>query len=76
MAFIHHNPFSVLQSVMVAGVKIIFLLTILSASQAAPVYKLKYINILTNATVTISYPMGTELASTALRFVVVFQNCI
>ena len=52
-----------------AGAKIIFLLTILLATQAVPAYKLKYFNVLTNATVTISYPMGTKFASTALRFV-------
>ena len=51
-----------------AGTKIIFLLTILLALQAVPAYKLKYFNVLTNDTVTISYPMGTKLAS-ALRFV-------
>ena len=52
-----------------AGTKIIFLLTILLALQAVPAYKLKYFNVLTNDTVTISYPMGTKLASAALRFV-------
>ena len=51
-----------------AGAKFIFLLTILLAPQAVPAYKLKYFNVKTNATVTISYPMGTKLAS-ALRFV-------
>ena len=58
-----------LLSVEMAGAKIIFLLTILLALQAVPAYKLKYFNVLTNATVTISYPAKSELASTALRFV-------
>ena len=49
-----------------SGGKIIFLLMILSASQAIPVYKLKYFNVLTNTTVTITYPMN---AGTALRLV-------
>ena len=52
-----------------SGGKIIFLLIIISASQAIPVYKLKYFNVLTNNTVTITYPMNTEIARTALRFV-------
>ena len=51
-----------------AGAKIMFLLTILLAPEAVPAYKLKYFNVLTNATMTISYPMNTNLAS-ALRFV-------
>ena len=46
--------------------KIIFLLIILSAPQAVPAYKLTYFNVLTNSTVTITYPMN---ARTALRFV-------
>ena len=52
-----------------AGARIIFLLIILLVPEAVLSYKLKYFNVKTNATVTISYPMGTELASTALRFV-------
>ena len=49
--------------------KIILLLIILSAPQAVPAYKLTYFNVLTNATVTITYPMNTEVARTTLRFV-------
>ena len=52
-----------------SGEKIIFLLIILSASQAIPVYKLKYFNELTNTSVTITFPMNNEVARTALRFV-------
>ena len=51
-----------------AGARIIFLLAILMAPRAVPAYKLKYFNVLTNATVTISYPMEKGLATTALRF--------
>ena len=63
-----YSPLSVLQSVEMAGANIILLLTILLAPQAVPAYKLKYFNVKTNATVTISYPIGAKLAS-ALRFV-------
>ena len=52
-----------------SGWKITLLLIILSAPQAVPAYKLKYFNALTNTTVTITYPMNTEVARTALRFV-------
>ena len=52
-----------------SGGKIILLLIIISAPQAVPAYKLKYFNALTNTTVTITYPMNTEVARTALRFV-------
>ena len=51
-----------------SGGKILFLLMMLSASQAIPVHKLKYFNELTNATVTITFPMNNEVARTALRF--------
>ena len=70
------SSLSVLQSVMVAGEKIVLVLTILSAPQAVPAYKLVYFNVLTNATVTITYPVKTELTHTALRFLNVFQNHI
>ena len=52
-----------------SGGKILFLLMMLSASQAIPVYKLQYFNVLTNTTVTITFPMNNEVARTALRFV-------
>ena len=51
-----------------SGGKILFLLMMLSASRAIPVYKLKYFNELTNTTLTITFPMNNEVARTALRF--------